>query len=296
VLLVDCLALVEGAGWITERPLIALGLIGCGGVFLVAPMLIVRVWRARPLAPGPLRSSLEATCRKLGLKYRDIMVWRTGGVVANAGVMGLAAPVRYILLSDALLASLDAEQVRAIFAHEAGHIVHRHIPYMILLILGVKALCFSVGGLAGWWLWGGEPPMAAQACGVLAVVAALVLAFGLLSRRFERQADVFAAASAGTGEQDDPDRLGACGVDVFSGALLEVARLNAIPLGRRNFRHGSIRTRVRYLADLLARGVGPGAVNRRIAAIKAGIWVLVALGAAAVTVAAIARHLTGAPV
>ncbi|HAU37035.1 MAG TPA: hypothetical protein DCX07_04890, partial [Phycisphaerales bacterium] len=94
-----------------------------GAVFLLSPLLIVRVWRTERLPDGPLRARLQDTCARLGLHVRDLRVWRSGGQIVNAAVMGLAAPVRYVLLTDALLEYLDERGVEAVFAHEAGHIV-----------------------------------------------------------------------------------------------------------------------------------------------------------------------------
>ena len=192
--------------------------------------------------------------------------------------MGLVAPLRYILLSDALLDNLDEEHVRAIFAHETGHVVHRHIRYMVLFALAAVALLSAVVAMARRWLGVEELSVPAQAGVMLALGAAWLLAFGMLSRRFERQADVFAAASAGDAGEDDPSGLSPHGAEVFCDALLEVARLNAIPLDRRNFRHGTIRSRVRFLSEMVIRGVTPAGVDRRIRCIKVGICALAAAG------------------
>jgi len=280
VAVLDSFSLAENAGWIAPPASTVAAMLGCSAVFLLAPVAIVRIWRARPLPPGALRTRLEATCRDLKLKYRDIMVWRTGGVVANAGVMGLTGRVRYVLLSDGLLDSLDEDQVRAIFAHEAGHVVHQHIPYMVLFTVATATVLYAAGADVARWLWPGGVPMSAGVLGVPLIAVGWILTFGVLIRRFERQADVFAAATVSGEEDGGPGTLTNRGVDLFSGALIEVARLNAISLSRRNFRHGSIRRRVRYLAGLLARGAGPAAIDHRVALIKAGIWALLAVGVA----------------
>ena len=41
--------------------------------------------------------------------------------------------VRYILLSDLLLERMDDEQIEAVFAHEVGHVVHRHMAWYVRL-------------------------------------------------------------------------------------------------------------------------------------------------------------------
>ncbi|MHC4986189.1 MAG: M48 family metalloprotease, partial [Planctomycetota bacterium] len=96
-------------------------------VFLLAPAIIIRIWHTRPLPAGPLRDRLDAMCQWLKLRYRQIRVWGSHGVLANAAVMGFVARIRYILLSDALLDRLTPQEILAVFAHEAGHVIHQHM-------------------------------------------------------------------------------------------------------------------------------------------------------------------------
>jgi len=66
-----------------------LALAGMMVLFLaVFPILLRRVWRTRPLAAGTLRTRLEAMARHSGLALREILVWETGSMVANAAVAG----------------------------------------------------------------------------------------------------------------------------------------------------------------------------------------------------------------
>ena len=88
---------------IAEPVVLAASALAAMGVFLLMPAMIVRIWKTGPLPPGPLRDRLEDISRRLKLRYRHILVWRSGGMVANAGVMGIVGPLRYVLLSDALL-------------------------------------------------------------------------------------------------------------------------------------------------------------------------------------------------
>jgi STE24 endopeptidase len=76
--------------------------------------------------------------------------------------------------------------------------------------------------------------------------------FGFLSRRFERQADVYAARTieqhaASTGPIVHSSHVGPYGAAVFTSALYRVAMVNNIPIRARNFTHGSIATRMDYL-------------------------------------------------
>ena len=273
VLVIDLLELLRRAKLLSGHGAALAGLAVGGAVFVAAPAIIVRIWRTRPMPDGPLRRRLEALCGRLGLTYRRILIWDTGGGIVNAGVLGFLRPMRYVLLSDALLTHLDDDAVEVIFAHEAGHVVHRHIPYMIVFTSGLLLVCAAAG------------PLLARAVGLGragAEVLMLVLAaglwgwlFGMLSRRFERQADVFAAAAAGG---DPGGALNERGVDLFARALASVGWLNGIAPTRRSFRHGSIQLRVAYLWGLFRDAAGPPQIDRRIWRVKLAVWALLVLG------------------
>lgn len=251
-------------------------LLAAGLVFLLAPLMIVRIWQTARLADGPLRDKLESLCRRLKLRARDIRVWLTGGVVANAGVMGIVAPVRYVLLSDALLEDMDDEQVQAVFAHEAGHIVHHHIFYAVLFAVGSILLCTSAANLV-LRLVGLDPAGAAQLWSLVVVAVVWATGFGWISRRFERQSDVLAAWLVGRSLHDsdgDVDRIMPEGAAVFARSLEKIAILNGIPLTQRNWRHGSIAHRVEYVLWLGSTGRTRRDADRTVERIKLGIWLL----------------------
>lgn len=249
------------------------GLVAAGAVFVSAPAIIARIWRTGPLPAGPLRSRLDGLCRRAGFTCRDILVWDTGRVIVNAAVLGFLRPLRYVLLSDAMLEHFDDDAVAAIFAHEAGHVVHRHIPYMVLFTMGLILLLGSAAELSAAAM-NISPPIA-QLSMLLVAGALWAWLFGIVSRRFERQADVFAAALV---PADSGTELTDEGVRLFSGALLKVGRLNGIDPARRNFRHGSIKHRLEYLDRLLRSGAGRAPTDRGVRRVKLAIWALLAAG------------------
>ena len=216
-------------------------------VFALAPLLITRIWRTRRLETGPLRTDLEEICSSLKLKYRDILVWESEGVIANAAVMGLIAPVRFILVSDGIVDRLERHQIRAVFAHEGGHIIAHHLPYLMIVAVTIMTLCGSAAELIA-ILADLEGP-AAMLLMLGLVFAGGGLIFGAVSRQFERQSDVI-GAWASAPPPDNSSRITHEGAAIFANALEQIARLNGIDPHKRNWRHGSIASRVRYILSL----------------------------------------------
>jgi STE24 endopeptidase len=281
ILIRDVLALGvtawRGPGALKSEPFdFASMLLSTGLVFLFAPEILRRVLQTQPLPDSPLRRRLEALCRRVGLRYREILLWRTNNNMGNAAVMGMIPAVRYILLSDLLLERMDDEQIEAVFAHEMGHVVHRHMAWYVVVIL-IFVLAISV--IAQFMpqqlpvIAGVPQEISENVLLPVGALAAFLLYFGFLSRRFERQADVYAARMieksakerAGAGVQSSgparpPERLplnsdpsgpvdltasspvGEYGATVFASALHRVAVMNNIPLGpRRRPRRGVVR-------------------------------------------------------
>lgn len=117
-------------------------------VFLLAiavlgPVLIAKLWRCVPLEAGYARARIEATCNQAGLKYADILKWELfGGTMITAGVMGLVGRFRYILVTQALLNSLEEEEIHGVILHEIGHVQKNHMLFYLLFFAGFMALNF----------------------------------------------------------------------------------------------------------------------------------------------------------
>lgn len=247
-------------------------------VVLLAPELLRRIFPTESLPPSPLRDRLEQLCRRLRLRYRDILLWHTHHAIGNAAVMGLVPQVRYVLLSDLILETMDERQIEAVFAHEAGHVKHRHLTWFF--VFAITALsCLDLMGVGISYIWPTEWMPAwlpIEAVVTVLWLGLFFLALGALSRQFERQADLFAARSVADAEAELlPDDLSRrcplLGVEVFNSALIHVARINNMPLdggaypihgGRLRrwvarvihhltaWRHGSIHSRIEHLQEL----------------------------------------------
>ena len=267
-------------------------LIAAALVFFFASEILRRVLHTEPLPSSPLRRRLESLCRRTGVRYREILLWRTQNNLGNAAVMGFVPRYRYILLSDLLLETMTDEQIEAVFAHELGHIVHRHMAWLFVFIMVL--MLFNLGGGAWVMHWMSDAGFRDSTAQGLVIGTAylfkFLLLFGFVSRRFERQADVFAARTMELSRASVPDsaasemllaarqiapangaatalpplspamsrgalepgHVGQYGAAVFGAALQRVAVVNNIPVGARSWCHGSIATRMQYLHELSA--------------------------------------------
>ena len=267
-----------------------------GLVVFFAPEVLRRVLHTQPLPDSPLRRRLEELCRRTGLEYREILLWKTNYYVCNAAVMGLTRRMRYILLSDMLIETMTDRQIQAVFAHEIGHVKHWHMGWYVVLFATLLLACFGPGQLLDEQL--NRLPLPAWASmdalkGAVAFmgIAGFFMLFGYVSRSFERQADLFAARTM-QALDSPPAPMHTCasldpyGAAAFIAALHRVAMVNNIPISARNFTHGSIAQRVRYLQSLSSDPAGALRFDRAMSLLNAsllfamlscGAWVLVAL-------------------
>jgi len=259
-------------------------------VFILAPIMIRYLWRTQPMSAGSLRERLLDMCRLHHVRVRELLLWRTYGGLINGAVVGLFAPVRYILLTDGLIDQLDEAHVEAVMAHELGHVRRRHMPWlaicalatlggMMLLLEGLLLAGDASGitsGMVDLLAVGGNGGTRMQIITLaVALFAAMVLwagGFGFISRRFERQADTFAVQHL-TRTQDS-DVITEQAVHTMSEALRAVCRLNHYPTSRKSWRHGSIDWRVDYLRTLVGRPVDQCTIDRHVKLICWGCAVL----------------------
>ena len=196
------------------------------GMVLLLPRILRDTWDTVPLPAGPMREQLEGLARRAGVRFRELLVWRTGHQMANAAVVGVTRHQRIVLLSDELLARLEPRELQAVFAHELGHVRRHHVAFFL-----AWALVFLLGAdLVATWLELADP---LHAGGLL--IAGLLpgyLAFGYLSRRFELEADLYSAELLG-------------GPDDIVRALESVGGTHGRRLG--SWRHFSTADRVAFL-------------------------------------------------
>jgi len=274
-------------------------------VFAWMPVAMTWMLGMRPFPAGPRRDRFEVLAKRLDVRFRGLLIWPTHGTLATAVMIGVVPWWRYCAFSDRLLDELTDDELDAVFGHEVGHVKHAHVPFYLLFFLlssavistGVAALlqAFQVrDALPAGFL---SELLIAAPLGILG--AYLFVVFGWLSRRCERQADLFGARAVSCGRSDCafhqatdfPARglapMCPTGIRVFVNALQQVAHVNGLdPTGSdhtsflhaawawvRAWQHGPIPARIAFLRSLLVDPNRERVAQRRIAL---GRWGLVA--------------------
>ncbi|HEX3152202.1 MAG TPA: M48 family metallopeptidase [Gemmataceae bacterium] len=159
---------------------------------LLVPTLVPFLLGLQPMPAGALRNRLEAAAKRIGVRYRDLYVWDTRGHIATAMVTGLIPRLRPIVFTDLLIRKLKDDEIEAVFGHEVGHVRHGHLLYyLVFLLLSFLTLgaAYRAVELSGGISWLSEGT--ALVLSVLVAGCYLFVFFGFISRRCERQADVF---------------------------------------------------------------------------------------------------------
>ena len=184
-----------------------------------------------------MRAVLEHTAARAGFRCRELFLWRTGNLMANAAIVGFLPRQRIVLFSDALIAQLAPRELAAVFAHEIGHARRHHA-----LVFGAWALGFFL--LADVLLgWVDFADALLEMGAFLALLVLWLASFGYLSRRFELEADLESLEVTGD-------------ADALVGALEKVGGAHA--RRKTSWRHFSTEDRVRFLRAVVAdsaRGV-----------------------------------------
>jgi len=275
-------------------------------LILLMPLAMKPLLGLMSMPAGRVRDQLTAVAERLNFRCTDFLLWPTHGAVANAMIVGLLPRVRYVVFTDRILEELPPDELDAVFGHEVGHARHGHI----WLYTGFLALSLSV--LAALLLFLGQQldrvtPVPRAYATWLGLVPVLLLAsymfvvFGLLSRRCERQADVFGCkavscvnpACEGHDDATVYARGGSAicptGIRTFTRALERVAQMNGFggPVAEerpaivrmlqglwawlRAWQHSPMPRRVMFLFTLLDKPDEEPRFQRRLAWFK---WVL----------------------
>jgi STE24 endopeptidase len=243
-------------------------------VFTIAPELLRRILKTRPLEAPALRQRLEHFSAATRTRFTQLLQWHTDGTASNAMVMGILPQMRYVLLSDLLLETMDDREIEAVFAHETGHVRHHHmlwyavflIAFMLVFALTSALMMHLMGANAVGW--------AMDSITLVSATVLFLVTFSALSRLFERQADAYAVRSleaARTRAHPLSTAVTGPAVDVFCSALARVAAVNNIPIDAFNATHGSIRSRMVSLHSLAVDPANTVAFDRKLFRVKLSI-------------------------
>jgi Zn-dependent protease with chaperone function len=254
----------EANGWLgwLHVPLVA-------AMLALAPLALAKIWRTSALPPGELRDRLAALFQRERVAIRRTLVWHTHGSLANAAIAGLVPGLRYVFLSDALLARLSPDEVVAVVRHELGHIHGRHMLLRMLVFALPLAAWLALAGVA----WPQSLPFAMFAPAGLLLYAVFVV--GGYSRWLEHEADL-AACMTRSGQ------IERAAAECFARALVKV-----IGRGRgsrwTHWLHPPVGERLALLALAIADPTAAVRFRRRLSRIAWGVgFVYVLLAVAAV--------------
>ncbi len=221
-------------------------------VAVIGPAMIQKSWRCRPLEDGAMRQRIEALCRKANLEYANILYWPIfGGRMITAGVMGLIKKFRYILVTTALLRTLEPSEIDAVIAHEIGHVKRYHLVFYLVFFAGFMVLTYATYDLIFYAVIYTEPmfqfvsrigfnpvTLTSVFLSVNMVVIFLVyfrFIFGYFMRNFERQADGYVYTLFETAQP-------------LISTLAKIARSSGQSPDLPNWHHFSISERIGHLA------------------------------------------------
>jgi STE24 endopeptidase len=178
-------------------------------MLILAPKLILPLFnKLTPLPEGALRDRLLLLGQRSGFEAKSIEVMDGSkrSTHSNAFFTGFGR-FRKIVLFDTLIAQLSEPELEAVLAHEIGHYKRKHIPKMLLMSgAGLLAALWTISYLAkAPWFFeafrftSDHPAVAFLLFGLLS--GAVTFWFSplghLLSRKFEYEADHFAAGLVG---------------------------------------------------------------------------------------------------
>ena len=119
------------------------------GLVLFAPRLVVRLWGCRALPVSAERMALENFAEDHHFKVGNFMLWPLfGGEMLTAGILGILPKWRYILVTRGLLRLLNLDELKAVLAHEIGHVRRYHMLFYLAFFLCSSILAYALSDIA----------------------------------------------------------------------------------------------------------------------------------------------------
>lgn len=233
-------------------------------LMIFMPSLIRYWWGCKPLLASEKVNALKDFLEEKKFKYQGLLRWPIfEGRMMTAGIMGLVARFRYIMITESLMDILSIEELKAVVAHEMGHARYRHFFFYILFFIGFAVVS------TGLWDFVAElletQPFLVRLIGTgasgdssalnfvlaLPLLVSMVVYFryvmGFFMRHFERQADLYSALTMGSPRET-------------ISSLEKIAILSGKIRDLPSWHHFSIRQRVDYLWKFLH---DPGVIRKQ---------------------------------
>jgi len=225
---------------------------------LVAPVVFVKSWGAKAIENGNDFEEIHKELENSRTPVTAILSWPDSIMpYSTAGIIGFVRGFRYLLISPQLLKSLSATELRAVTAHEAGHLRKQHLLFYLLAFICLLEL-FAFAGSANLLLtWTGVLEVSGMLMGVASILSIILFirfGIGFLSQNFERQADCHAFERHG--------------ISPISTALMKVSLLNGINPEQDNWHHYGIQQRIDFLSICLKKPEMLQKHHRRVFRIK----------------------------
>lgn len=245
----------------------AIDIAGIVMILFMSPVIFSLILPARKMQDFELLDSVMLVAKKAGVRLSSVLVWNTNGRLMNAMAVGVLPSLKTIIVTDKLVTNLTRKEFLAVTMHEVGHHRYWHIPFLWLTVISVLLCSDRLFGymitIDTWYISLAKLP-------IMAIVLVLV------SRQFERQADVYAASYISYSQESTtitPDAA-----EMMSSALSTIAHTHNISLLRRDFLHGSIASRQSYLNGVIGSPIASLSVNRIVLCIKFLIIASVVVG------------------
>jgi Zn-dependent protease with chaperone function len=245
-------------------------------IALFAPKFINKLWRCVPLPEGIYRDCIDSTCKRAGIGYSNILYWPIfGGKMITAGVMGLTKKFRYILVTHALIETLNFEELRGVIAHEIGHVKKNHLIKYFISVLLFSFIIVNIVNSGLFFCYKMLGPDHIHMATILFtcfmiffLVAYFRLIFGYFMRNFEREADIYAFQMIGSASP-------------LISAFNKITFYSGRPPTQPNWHHFSIAQRIAYLERCEANpkwiDYHDRKVKKSIAAYLVGVFIFICL-------------------
>ena len=236
-------------------------------IFFLSPVMYSIILPSRRMQDIALLDSVMSIAKKAGVRLSSVQVWNTKDRLMSAMAVGVFPKLKTVIVTDKLVANLTRKEFLAVALHEIGHHRFWHIPFLLLATFSVFRCTYRLFEymvpLEMWYIY-------------LAKFSIVIFILMMISRQFERQADVF--ASSFLSSEEDSRTITSEAAGSMSSALSTIAQTHNIPPSRNDLFHGSVASRQAYLNSTIGTQIATIPINRVVLLIKIFIIALVVLG------------------